>query len=109
PDSLPITTSQVVAHTISISTMAQRKRGTQEAAMGDWIGVLIGIVSSSLGGTGAAVTRFLAADADPLTIVILRWGIGFLCVLPIALLLRVRWPPRKDWLAVAVLGICFFG
>ena len=57
--------------------------------MGDWIGVQIGTVSSSLGGTGAAVTLFLAVDADPLTIVILRWGIGFLCVLPIVVILRV--------------------
>jgi drug/metabolite transporter (DMT)-like permease len=39
----------------------------------------------------------------------LRWGIGFACLLPVALLLGVRWPPRRDWLAVALLGICFFG
>jgi drug/metabolite transporter (DMT)-like permease len=35
--------------------------------------------------------------------------IGFLCVLPIALVLRVRWPRRDDWLGVAGLGVCFFG
>lgn len=40
---------------------------------------------------------------------ILRWGIGFLCLLPCALLLRVRWPQRADWPAVMALGICFFG
>jgi drug/metabolite transporter (DMT)-like permease len=39
----------------------------------------------------------------------LRWGFGFLCVLPVALVLRVRWPPRADWLGVAALGFCFFG
>lgn len=77
--------------------------------MGDWLGVLIAIVSSSLGGTAAAVTRYLVSDADPLTLAILRWGIGFLCVLPVALVLRVRWPRRNDWPAVAALGICFFG
>jgi len=27
----------------------------------------------------------------------------------VALLLRVRFPPRRDWLAVAALGLCFFG
>src|SRR5216683_2500821 len=48
-------------------------------------------------------------NADPITLAILRWGIGFACLLPTALLLRVRWPPRRDWLAVAVLGLCFFG
>ena len=30
-------------------------------------------------------------------------------MLPPALLLRVRWPKRHDWPAVAALGICFFG
>jgi drug/metabolite transporter (DMT)-like permease len=30
-------------------------------------------------------------------------------VLPTALFLRARWPQRSDWLAVAVLGLCFFG
>jgi len=67
------------------------------------------MVSSALGGTAAAVTRYLVGDADPLTLAVLRWGIGFLCVLPLALLLRARWPRRRDWPAVAALGICFFG
>ncbi|HMJ41434.1 MAG TPA: EamA family transporter, partial [Pseudolabrys sp.] len=47
--------------------------------------------------------------ADPITLAILRWGIGFACLLPTALVLRVRWPPRSDWPAVAALGLCFFG
>jgi drug/metabolite transporter (DMT)-like permease len=77
--------------------------------LGEWFGVLIAVVSSSLGGTAAAVTRYLVGSADPITLAILRWGIGFLCVLPIALIFRVRWPPRSDWIAVAALGVCFFG
>ena len=77
--------------------------------MGEGWGVLIAIVSSSLGGTAAAVTRYLAADADPITVAVLRWGIGFLVVLPAALLLRVKWPRRSDWLGVAALGLAFFG
>ena len=77
--------------------------------MGDWWGVLIAIVSSALGGTAAAVTRYLVGGADPLTLSILRWGIGFVCVLPVALLLRARWPSRADWPAVALLGFCFYG
>ena len=73
------------------------------------LGVLIAMVSSALGGTAAAVTRYLVGDADPLTLAVLRWGIGFVCVVPVALLLRARWPMRRDWPAVAALGICFFG
>ena len=77
--------------------------------MSEWFGVLLAIVSSSLGGTAAAVTRYLVGSADPITLAILRWGIGFLCLLPTAIILRVRWPQRRDWLAVAGLGLCFFG
>ena len=77
--------------------------------MGEWLGVLLAIVSSLLGGTAAAVTRYLVGDADAVTLAILRWGIGFLCVLPLALLLKVRWPQGRDWLGVAGLGFVFFG
>lgn len=78
--------------------------------MGEWVGVLIAVVSSALGGTAAAVTRYLVVgSADPLTLSILRWGIGFVCVLPVALALRVRWPARGDWLGVALLGFAFYG
>jgi len=77
--------------------------------LSEWIGVLIGIVSSALGGTAAGVTRYLVGGADAVTLAILRWGIGFSCLLPIALALRVKWPPRRDWPGVAALGVCFFG
>jgi drug/metabolite transporter (DMT)-like permease len=81
----------------------------RERRVGETAGVLIAIASSSLGGTAAAVTRYLVGNADAITLAILRWGIGFLCVLPVALGLRVRWPPRADWPAVAALGVCYFG
>jgi len=77
--------------------------------MGEWFGVVIAVVSSSLGGTGATVTRYLAADADPFTLDILRFGLGFLFVLPITLLLRSRWAQRADWLGVVGLGVMFYG
>jgi drug/metabolite transporter (DMT)-like permease len=77
--------------------------------MREWAGVLIAVVSCLVGGVALAVTRYLAAGADPLTLAVLRWGIGILCVLPIALLLRVKFPPRRDWVPVGVLGISFFG
>lgn len=77
--------------------------------MGEWAGVAIALASSSIGGTAAAITRYLVGGADPILLAILRWGIGFLCLLPSALVLGVRWPQRSDWPAVALLGICFFG
>ena len=77
--------------------------------MSEWLGVTLALISSVLGGSAAAVTRYLVGNADPITLAILRWGIGFLCVLPATLLLRAKWPSRSDWSAVAMLGLCFFG
>ena len=77
--------------------------------LGQWFGVLIAVVSSSLGGTAAAVTLYLVGNADPITVAILRWGIGLLCLLPTALFLGVRWPPRRDWVPIVALGLCLFG
>jgi drug/metabolite transporter (DMT)-like permease len=77
--------------------------------LSEWIGVAIALASSCLGGTAAAITRYLVGNADPITLAMLRWGIGFACLLPVALVLQVRWPPRRDWPAVALLGLCFFG
>ncbi len=77
--------------------------------MGEWGGVAIALLSSALGGTAAAITRYLVGNADPVTLAILRWGIGFTCLLPTALLLEVKWPPRRDWPAVVLLGVGYFG
>ena len=77
--------------------------------MGEGVGVAIALVSSCLGGSAAAITRYLAGNTDPITMAILRWGIGFLCVLPAALLLKARWPARSDLPAVMALGFAFFG
>jgi drug/metabolite transporter (DMT)-like permease len=77
--------------------------------VGEELGVLIAIASSALGGTSAAVTRYLVSNADPITLATLRWGIGTACVLPTALVLQVKMPPRRDLLPIAALGFCFFG
>src|SRR3954454_17493407 len=77
--------------------------------VGESFGVLLALISNCLGGTAAAVTRYLVGNADPITLAIVRWGIGFLCLLPVAVVLRARWPQRSDWPAVSALGLCFFG
>jgi drug/metabolite transporter (DMT)-like permease len=77
--------------------------------VGEWVGVAIALVSSCLGGTAAAITRYLAGNTDPITLAILRWALGFCCVLPAALPLKARWPQQRDLPAVAALGFCFFG
>jgi drug/metabolite transporter (DMT)-like permease len=76
--------------------------------MSQRFGVCIAIVSSSLGAGAAVATRYLIDAADPITLAAIRFGGGFLCVLPLALVLRVRLPPRSDWPTVAGLGLMFY-
>ena len=74
----------------------------------DQTGVLAAVVSSAIGGIAGGATRFVVHATDPVTLGVFRFGTGFLILLPIALLLKSRWPKGRDWVAVAALGILFF-
>ncbi|WP_338699660.1 MULTISPECIES: DMT family transporter [unclassified Bradyrhizobium] len=76
--------------------------------MGEISGVLAAVLSSALGGTSIGATRYLVGAIDPLAIGSFRFGIGVLPLLPLALLQRRSWPPRRDWPGVAGLGLLFF-
>jgi drug/metabolite transporter (DMT)-like permease len=80
--------------------------------MSGWIGerggILAAILSCAIGGTAAAVTRFVIADVDPLTLGALRFGAAFLVLLPIVLVLRRPWPRGRDWFGVALFGLLYF-
>jgi drug/metabolite transporter (DMT)-like permease len=76
--------------------------------MNERTGVLIAVLSSALGGGAAVATRFLVGSVDPVTIAAVRFGGGALCLLPLALLLRPKFPARTDWPAVAGLGFLFY-
>jgi drug/metabolite transporter (DMT)-like permease len=76
--------------------------------MNEILGVLAAVLSSALGGTSIGATRFLVNALDPLAIGSFRFGIGFLLLLPAALAQGRGWPPRRDWPAVAALGLLFF-
>ncbi|HMJ29004.1 MAG TPA: DMT family transporter [Xanthobacteraceae bacterium] len=75
--------------------------------MGDFWGVAAAVLSSAIGGTSVGATRYLVGTLDPLAIGSFRFGIGFVLLLPVALL-RGNWPARRDWLGVAALGLLFF-
>ncbi len=77
--------------------------------MNEVLGVLAAMLSSAIGGSSVAATRYVVGTTDPMTLGALRFGIGFLGLLPIALGQRQPWPPRADWPAVAGLGALFFG
>lgn len=76
--------------------------------MGQGWGVVAAVFSSGLGGTSIGATRYLVNAIDPLAIGSFRFGIGFLLLLPVALLPGNRWPARRDWTAVAGLGVLYF-
>jgi drug/metabolite transporter (DMT)-like permease len=60
-------------------------------------------------GSAMVATRFVVHDAGPASLALLRYAIGFCCLLPPALLAgRPRFAPR-DVLPIALLGITQFG
>jgi len=76
--------------------------------MSGTFGLLAAILSSSLGGTAIGATRYLAGILDPITIGAIRFGGGFLILLPIALLRQDKWPAASDRISVGALGVLFF-
>ncbi|MEW9304214.1 DMT family transporter [Labrys neptuniae] len=72
-------------------------------------GVLAAVLSSGIGGTAVVATRSLSKAIDPITLGALRFGLGFVFLLPVACLRREAWPTRRDWPGVAGLGLLFFG
>jgi drug/metabolite transporter (DMT)-like permease len=76
--------------------------------MNERMGVMVAVLSSSCGAAAAVATRYLIGVADPFTLAAIRFGGGVLFLLPLVLILRVRWPQRSDWPAVAGLGFLFY-
>jgi drug/metabolite transporter (DMT)-like permease len=72
------------------------------------LGIIAALTASAAGGIAGGATRFVIHATDPVTLGVLRFGTGFLILLPIAIAKNVRWPRRRDWIAVGLLGILFF-
>lgn len=77
--------------------------------MGEGVGILMAMLSSTIGGGAAAFIRFMVRSTDPVTLAALRFGSGFILLLPVALWLRSPWPKGRDRAGVIGLGILFFG
>jgi drug/metabolite transporter (DMT)-like permease len=73
------------------------------------MGVIYAVLASALGGSAVAATRFSLGAMDPLSVVTLRYAIGALCLVPFCLPALRRLRSSADALAVAVLGVWFFG
>jgi drug/metabolite transporter (DMT)-like permease len=76
--------------------------------MHELVGVLAGMASNGLGGTAVAVTRYAIGAIDPITLGAFRFGVGFIFLLPVAVMQGGKWPPRADWRGVLGLGLLFF-
>ncbi|MBN8920089.1 MAG: DMT family transporter [Rhizobiales bacterium] len=76
--------------------------------MSERIAAVAAAFSAALGGVTIASTRLVAGAADPIVVNTLRFGMAFAVLLVIALVLRVRWPRREDWLPIAALGLLAF-
>lgn len=60
-------------------------------------------------GATIVATRFIVEQTDPVSLALMRYAIGALCLVPVAVAARrVRWDPR-DLLPVAGLGVVQFG
>ena len=73
------------------------------------MGITAGIVSSAVGGTAAAVTRYAVDTVDPVLVSIFRFGVGCLLLIPFAMARRSRWPRGADLVATVALGMLFYG
>jgi drug/metabolite transporter (DMT)-like permease len=76
--------------------------------MSERLGVGVAIASCACGAAAAVATRYLIHSTDLFTLAAIRFGGGVICLLPLALMLRVRWPSREDWPGVAGLGLVFY-
>lgn len=72
------------------------------------IGIVAACCSSLLGGVSVVATRAVVGAVDPVVLASLRYGIGALCLLPLAAAARAAWPARGDRAAAVALGILFF-
>ena len=75
---------------------------------------LLAMTAGVLFGGAVVATRFVVQESDPLTVVTLRYLIGFFFLLPLYLLpsqqsLGIRRFSRRDLLPITLLGVLFFG
>ncbi|MCC7273601.1 MAG: DMT family transporter [Alphaproteobacteria bacterium] len=76
--------------------------------MREGVGIAAAVTSTATAGMAGAVTRYIVGAIDPVALAAARFGLGFLCLLPLALLLHCRWPRGRDWAAAAGLGAMMY-
>lgn len=67
------------------------------------------IVATVCFGTSVVATRYAVAQTQPVSLAFLRYTIGTACLLPVLWSVARKRVPRRDLLAIALLGVMFFG
>lgn len=67
------------------------------------------IIATVCFGTSVVATRFAVAQTQPVSLAFMRYTIGSACLLPVLYRVSRRLPPRGDMIAIAMLGVMFFG
>jgi drug/metabolite transporter (DMT)-like permease len=83
-------------------------RLSQRRAVNEVLGLLAPVLSSALGGTAVVATRWASAALEPLTLATLRYVIGALCLLPLAVTTVRRFRDAWDVAAAMGLALLFF-
>jgi drug/metabolite transporter (DMT)-like permease len=74
-----------------------------------WLPAAVAAANGILVGSAMVATRFVIHQTGPASLALLRYAIGFCCLLPLVLLAgRVRFE-RRDLVPIALLGITQFG
>ena len=73
------------------------------------LAAIAAVVAPFAAGTTLGAIRLVAADINPLTITILRLGIGAAVLLPLALVFARGWPRGRDFWIVIGFGLLMFG
>ncbi|MBR0642903.1 DMT family transporter [Plastoroseomonas hellenica] len=76
--------------------------------MSEALGLLAACLSSLLGGSAVAATRWSVAGIEPLTLAALRYGIAALCLAPLAVRATRRLRSPQDAAAAIALALLFF-
>jgi len=71
--------------------------------------MLCAAAASIITGIALVATRYVVQQADGLTIAMLRYCVATACLLPPALLFHAVGVARRDFVAIAALGVLYFG
>src|SRR5215831_8566390 len=83
--------------------------GTASATHGWVLPMLCAAAASIITGVALVATRYVVQQTDGLTVAMLRYCVATACLLPPALIFYPVSMAKRDFIAIAALGILYFG